>query len=305
MTGWRRLVGRAETRVLPFTGGSHVSAADRRVRLAARPIAPGWYRFTITGRTATADAPADIPDLADRPIVRGHTVGTWLFPSGRTAVALRLCPEEPPLLSPVRGRTWHSGETLFEGVDFESEVEDAARRRLESRAALGDLPGVPPSLRAAFGFALAKAIADDRGLRVSPLEVLPAAVSIADAGAIAADAFLSALEDTRRRELERRGPTPVVTTNEPRPIRPSARIEGALEAAGADVLGVRQLEGGNVEVTYSFLGERFVSVADARTLRIVDAGICLSGADDRLTLESLPAAIREAIDTHVLHVTRW
>jgi hypothetical protein len=232
-------------------------------------------------------------------------VGTWLFTGGRTAIAMRLCPEDPPPLAPVHARTWHSGEPLFDAVDFESEVEDAARRRLEARAALGDLSGVAASLRAAFGWALVQAIADQRGIRVSPLEILPSVVRIAEAGVSAATGVISDIEEARASERLRTQLPISPTPSDRRPVRPSARIEAALEAAGADVLAVRQLEGGNVEVSYSFLGERFVSVADARTLRIVDAGICLSGADDRLTLDSLPAAIREAVDTGVLHITRW
>ncbi len=59
-----------------------------------------------------------------------------------------------------------------------------------------------------------------------------------------------------------------------------------------------------VEVTFEFMDERFISLVDARTLNVYDSGICLSGADQQLTLESLPSAIREAIDTGQLHITR-
>ena len=39
-------------------------------------------------------------------------------------------------------------------------------------------------------------------------------------------------------------------------------------------------------------------------LQILDAGICLSGADEELNLSSLPSAVREAIRTGQLNVFR-
>lgn len=42
----------------------------------------------------------------------------------------------------------------------------------------------------------------------------------------------------------------------------------------------------------------------ADSLNVLDAGICLDGADGALTLESLPGVIREAVETGALVVTR-
>ena len=77
------------------------------------------------------------------------------------------------------------------------------------------------------------------------------------------------------------------------------RARQALEDAGARVHATRQLESGLLEVTYSFLGERFISVVQAATLQVVDSGICLGHppADELVTLDSLPSVIKEAIDT--------
>jgi hypothetical protein len=52
------------------------------------------------------------------------------------------------------------------------------------------------------------------------------------------------------------------------------------------------------------MDERFISIVDADSLQVVDAGVCLAGADSKVTLESLPSVIREAIDTDVLVITR-
>jgi hypothetical protein len=70
-------------------------------------------------------------------------------------------------------------------------------------------------------------------------------------------------------------------------------------------------------VNFRHQHQRFECVCDARTLRIIDAGICLVGHNDYddedddtirgdtfFTLESLPSVITEAINTGVLHITR-
>ncbi len=47
-----------------------------------------------------------------------------------------------------------------------------------------------------------------------------------------------------------------------------------------------------------------MALVDPVTLNVHDAGICLDGEDGRLTLESLPSAIREAYSTGRLVITR-
>jgi hypothetical protein len=83
------------------------------------------------------------------------------------------------------------------------------------------------------------------------------------------------------------------------------RAERALERAGARLKDARRMANNQLEVTYAFMGERFISIVDADSLRVRDAGVCLAGADSEVTLESLPAVIREAIDEGVLHITRY
>ena len=56
---------------------------------------------------------------------------------------------------------------------------------------------------------------------------------------------------------------------------------------------------GNLEVAFEFMGERFISVVDAITLHVYDSGVCLAGADELVTLDSLPGVIREAIEADV------
>jgi hypothetical protein len=45
-------------------------------------------------------------------------------------------------------------------------------------------------------------------------------------------------------------------------------------------------------------------VVDAITLHVYDSGVCLAGADELVTLDSLPGVIREAIEEDALVITR-
>ena len=89
---------------------------------------------------------------------------------------------------------------------------------------------------------------------------------------------------------------------------PEERAEAALTAAGAHLLAVRRLGDDQLEVRFRFMEERFVTVCDALTLQIHDAGVCLGHGEERgdrmLTLESLPSVLREAIEEGVLVITR-
>jgi hypothetical protein len=82
------------------------------------------------------------------------------------------------------------------------------------------------------------------------------------------------------------------------------RAEAALDGADARMLSSRNLGDGNLEGAFEFMGERFISVVDAITLHVYDSGVCLAGADELVTLDSLPGVIREAIEENALVITR-
>ncbi|RKH32484.1 hypothetical protein D7Y13_09040 [Corallococcus praedator] len=358
---YRKLLGKVESAVLPYFGGGTVDAPSRRLHLTT-PVAPGWWRFEVKGRQATAREPASAEGLEDRPRVRGHLWGTRLVREGAVAEPLALMPEEePPRLSPVTARRWHDGTLVFEGVEFESESEELARHALEEDRPLGEARGVGASLRAAFSFAVLEVASRGTGIPFAPVEARARVLDVARGGRAEAEACLRRLADERVRfvrmqaEQQARGDAEARALESARTerertlqefrqdaatraraqermahgVRGGASAQGtwtgagltsgqqrraeaasgewaerALSKAGARMLDHRRLGVGLMEVVYSFMGERFVTVVEMATLRVRDAGVCLAGADDRVTLESLPSVLKEAIDTGALVITR-
>lgn len=322
---YRKFLGKEEERVLPYLGGAFLYAADRRLRLATEPAAPGWYRFRIKGRDATPLAPSEPEALDALPAVRGHLVGERLVREGSIAERVLFLPaEEPPRLSPCKARRWHSGELLFDMLDFESEAEEAVRRALEEGTSLAQIKGVPATLRAAFAYAVLEAESRRLGIPAAPAELRPHLGRVAEQGrpeaeralrALAAERVLAAremMELRQRQNLVFRAQQAVQEQERLGRQRRAgeadavARAEMALEAAGARMRGARGLGNGNLEVIFTFMDERFISVVNMATLQVVDSGICLGHPprDDLVTLESLPSVIKEAIDTNRLVILR-
>jgi hypothetical protein len=339
MTDYRRFLQQeAETMVLPYLGGPYVDAPDRRLR-ATGATATGYWRFEVTGRTATAVAPADPPDLGDLPAVRGYWVAGYLV--GDRAVAHRLAmgpgagagaiSSEPMRFAPVIARRWPGGALLFDTEDFETGVEDQVRKVFDdlrgqqddpddvpadvaaapgANGSLNAISGVPAALRAAFGYAVMLRVATALGVPVRPVQLRWHIGELVAMGDVAARRILTAARERRAAE-----PNHVEEWRAQRTdarLRPASardrvldRAESALYAAGALLRDSRWLSGDLLEVRYDFMDDRFVSVVDGDTLRVVDAGICLAGRDDRLTLSSLPGVIAEAIRTFQLEITAW
>jgi hypothetical protein len=321
MVDYRKfLEKKEEPLVLPWLGGGSVTAADRRLKVAQRPERRGWYQWVIAGRVATPQRPAEAPSLSDRPAVRGWWSGDALVRDGAVVEPVALLPdEEPARFAPLLARRWHSGQLIFESLEFETEVEDLARQALARQAAF-DVKATPAALRAAYGWALLNAVSTRRQIPVVVPEVRAQLARVAMGGAAVADELLTALELERARtrrelaELGREARLALVREDleharEQRRGAPvhDARVDAALESAGAALESVRRLGGEQLEVVFEFMGTRFVSVVDARTLQVVDSGICLGHPprDDLLTLDSLPAVIKEAIDTDALVLLRW
>ena len=322
---YRKYLGASEELVLPYLGGGAVYAPGRRLRLRQRPTAHGWFHFRVVGRNAALTGGAEAPDLSELPTVNGHLWAGNLVHGGGRSEPLELLPgDEPPRLSPCRARRWHSGDLIFEQLQFETDAEEAARRALEEGRGLSEVKEVPATLRAAFAYGLVDQASRQLMIPAEPAEVKSHLAEIADGGSDAARAVLRALAAERERarreaaEMERRRREALaageVRAERARRIEAARRseaaaidrAEAALEAAGARMRSARRLDGGNLEVIFTFMDTRFVTVADAATLQIVDSGICLGHPprDELITLESLPGVIREAIETDQLVILR-
>lgn len=318
MVDYKRFLGKREELVLPHLGGAFVETGTRRLRVDGSPPV-GWTRFEVSGRRATALGPADAPDLGELPSRTGHFVAGYLATDDGKCSRLSLVPDDEPLvLCPVRGRAWHDGSLLFAEVLFEGEAEEATRRRLEDDRPIGDLKGVSASLRTAFAHAMTLRVARRLGVSASPVEVRAAVRAVAERGIEAAEEAVRALvarrEESAREVLARRaaergrGIAERILARAPRGRAPTLddaeeRATAALAAASGRLLSSRRV-GSELEVRYEIFGERFVTLVDALSLHVVDAGVCLDGADEELTLESLPSVIREAIETGQLVITQ-
>ncbi len=304
---YRRFLGRTEERVLAYLGGGVVVAEDRGLRVAPQ-VAPGWWRFSVAGRNATPVARVEAPEavLAGLPPVAGHWSGQRLAHGAGEAERLHLGPEdELPRFAACRSRRWHSGDLVFERLELEGEAEETARRAFEDRAPLAGAKGIPGTLRAAFALAVVAEVSAQQGVPAAPLEVRARLHEVAEGGWPAAAAALEGLR--REREAAAARARRRAMASEPlRPASPQDAVErasSALAASGAVLLDGRRLADGLLEVTYRFMGERFRAVVQAGSLQVVDAGICLSGHDAELTLDSLPPVIREGSEDGVLVIT--
>jgi hypothetical protein len=311
---FRAFLGPKEPVVLPYVGGTRVDSAGRRLRIETE-LERGWWRFRVEGRRAVPIEKASPPALDGLPKVAGHWVLGWIASDGRSLARVALMPDdEPAPLARVTGRRWYSGDVMLESIDFEDDAEREARRALESHQPLGDVRGVVPSLRIAFGLALGAAVAREDGVTVSVRELVPAAVAIADHGRDAVREHLAALVERRRHAEEdaRRSAERVRLSSAAGTARsvsrhadPVQRADDALDGADARMLQCRRLGAGvHLDVTYDVDGTTIRSIVDAQTLQVLDPGICLSGQHAVLTLDAMPSVVREAIADDVLNITR-
>lgn len=322
---YRKFLGKTDLAVLPYLGGTTVDGPNGRLRLQRPPKAPGWYRMTLRKGIAEVMDQAEPPDLSALPKVRGHLLGERLVRDGAVAEPVHLLPEDQPArFSACAARRWHSGELVFEALEFDSDAEEGARRALEDGRGLLEVKGVPATLRAAFGYALVEAAGRRLRIPAAPAELRGQILAVAQEGPARAEGALRALEvereqarrelaELQRRRQQERAQAEVRAERERRAAmarvsreQADVRAEAALRSAGATLHEARRRANDQLEVVFSFMGERFVSVVDAATLQVIDSGICLGHPprDELITLESLPSVIKEAIDTDALVILR-
>lgn len=257
---------------LPYFGGNSV-CDDRQTYRLRQTMAPGWYRFTKSGRYLTPEEIiAPELDTWKLPALTGYVFHSRLIGNDFQGALFGLPTDEDlPKFSPVSARRWFDGHLMYYGPEMESEVEPQVRDAFEAERSLAGIKGIVPAL---------------------------------------AHVFL--LENTQRelaREAERRARDAVERRQQAAALaRQQASLEGrivlALSHTGAELVGWRRNGQRQAEVRYRLSGQRFSCLIDTETLQILDAGICLDGADEELNLSSLPSAVKEAIETGQLHVFR-
>lgn len=308
--GWKDHVRQEPERVVaPWAGGRQVVAGQRSWRLQRPPRRHGWYSFEVLGREAVGyeEADADASTLV-KP-VRGYLVGDRLVPDDSRATGdpleIAAACEPVMLIEPgiqrfarvSAGRAGDGCPLVYAGPDMPLGPEDDVLRAFQDRlGSVAHVPGVVPALEAAFRF--------ETWLRAE------AERRRAEEERRRAEELARAAEEERRHALYEQTGTAEGRRRLAAQDFPAA-ARAALAVGGAEYLDSNRSYDRNVmTVDFLFGGRRFNCLCDSATLRIVDAGICLTDhrtrerGDTYLTLESLPTVILQAQREGKLVVTR-
>lgn len=299
--GWRELLQTSgETTISPWVGGRALRQDERTWAIVERlPVEHGWFTFRLSGRKATIAGPAEPNVEALRHQVVGYLVADRLVldtarvdpdPAKIVGVSERVYLIEPGLGRFVRvsaGRVCEDGPLVYRGQEMPLGPEDEVTQAYLNQAkSLENVKGVPPALDASFRMETwRRAEAERRRLELEKQR----------------------REEEERLQKEARRQQLLAQLGDGAGRRQMAQQDfgeaarAALAMGGAVYLDHRQAYGRNeMVVTYRYQNRRFECTCDARTLRIIDSGICLTDhntnerGDTRFTLESLPAVIRQA-----------
>jgi|APSaa5957512576_1039674.scaffolds.fasta_scaffold20827_3 hypothetical protein len=329
--GWQDLLGtpEGEELTLPWVGGRQVYDGKGRCwNIQGRtPREFGWYIFKCSaGRKAKLwheivehldgreehlpVAPIEVfgaEFIGQLPEVRGYLAGDRLIPDGA-----RVDPDPTKLIDQTETVffipaglerftratviRWPNLGLLFANEGFpEGPEPDVIAAYQDRKDTVGDIPEVTPALDLAFRWvSYQRAAAEARAAELERLR---------------AEEEAKLAEEERVRRLQKR-----VGTAEGRRALAledfNAAAKAALAVGGAELLDVRDgRAAGEKVVQYRIHNRRLECVCDARTLRIVSAGVCLDDhrgtkGDTWFTLESLPTVITEAIQLGRLVVYR-
>lgn len=307
--GWQDLLAKPEdTFVAPWLGGGTIQHGARTWQITGRrPREHGWHRFSVSGtrKTSWQGAAVDVDAstyFEGAKLVRGYLVGDRLLPDGMGSVAdvallldrseaVHLVDSGLDRFTRVAAARHVDGSLIYVRQEFPLGPEQAVLDvYLDRGTDLRAIPGVTPALDLAFRFEMWQRERAEEHRR---------AVETARR----AEEERQAAEARRRDLMERLG--------DGASRRALARIDfgeaaaAALRVAGAEILDWRDsTRRGEAVVRFRFRDRRFECVCTKDTLHIVDSGVCLTGNDRLFTLESLPAVLAEAMDTHRLHVFR-
>lgn len=308
--GWRDLVENpnAETLVSPWVGGRSLRTRNREWRIARPPKEFGWYEFAIKGRTATIKGPTEPHVMyldfnlvgylvGDRFVRRGSLVDPDPSKISSQSERIYLVPEGLDRFALISaGRVYEDGPLIYREQEFpEGAEDDVMSAFLDKKGSVDDIKGVTPALDAAFRMeSWQRAEVERRRLELEKIR----------------------REEEERLAKEQQRKALVEKLGDGAGRRQMAAVDfpeaarAALAVGGAELLDIRNSRRGEKAVRYRLDGRRYECICDEKTLRIIDAGICLidHGSDEKgdtyFTLESLPAVVRQADREGVLVVFR-
>jgi hypothetical protein len=313
--GWRDLLQPegGDNVILPWTGGRSLCLDGRVWKIDGNlPTYHGWYFFTTIGRKAIYQGEGNPqPDILKN-IVTGYLVGNRLVtdnvkvdPDPKTIAAN----SEPVYLVEdgldrfVRisaGRVYDDGPLIYKQQEMPLGPEDQVLNiyfddYFDLYKCAG-IKGCSPALDAAFRMEVWQRVEAER--RRQEIERIRR-------------------EEEVRKALEERRAALVANLGNAETRREMAKVDfgeaarAALAVGGAHYLDHRRApRRGEMVVRFRLDRRRFECVCDEMSLRVVDAGVCLTNertgekGDTRFTLESLPSTIMEAIRLGVLVVFR-
>ena len=253
-------------------------------------------------RTAELEGPAEPEPAVLKHRVRGYLAGHYLLLDGaRVHADVSAIVDDAESVHLVEagldrfarisaGRPAEGAPLIFIEEEMPLGPEnDVLSAFLDRRNSLDGIRGVPPALDAAFRMEVwrRQQAADRRAHRRAEVERRARAVEA-----------VRALGDGAWRRTWARHDF-------------SEAAQAALAVGGATYLDDRASPNSGERIVRFRLDDgRYECVCDERSLRIIDAGVCLvddetnESGDDRFTLESLPGVIRQAIREDVLVVFR-
>ena len=296
---WRDLLQvPGETVVSPWIGGRSLQIGSRTWHLDGElPEEHGWFSFGISGRKAKIVGPSELRTNLNQ-LIRGYVVGNRIVlddarvdpdPSKITEYSERVHLIEQGLDRFVRisaGRLFEGGPLIYQNQDMPLGPEEEVLRAYLDQTKINDIRGVVPALDAAFRMECWQR--DEAERRRVELERQRRE-----------EEARLALEERRRQLVEQLGDG--AKRREMAQVDFTEAAKSALAIGGAQYLDHRRAHRRNeIVVRFRFDGHRYECTCDNLTLRIIDAGICLTShdtgerGDDYLTLESLPGVIRQA-----------
>lgn len=257
---------------LPYFEGK--TACDDKLTYRLREtLPPGWYQFQKTGRYLSVEERIE-PELDRWKLQRvtGYAMGRRMIGNDFQGRLFGLPPgTDLEKFTPVAARKWFDGHLIYDGTEFESEGDLQVREAFEEERSIDQIKGVTPALAHTFMLeSTQRALAWEAERRAREAQA----------------------RQERAAEMARWQETL------------EGRISLALSHTGAELIGWRRNGERQAVVRYRLGRQRFECIIDTESLQILDAGICLSGADEELNLSSLPSAVQEAIQSGQLHVFR-